>query len=127
MARIVAAGPKDTLYAAVGSGFLVIKEPGVYALNARFERPAGPPASCLIRLGFGPVRLVSNVELDLLNSVSKVFNVNRFDLKPGLYSFVWGFGCWHEHDMVGQGRVTVLVGHPGEGTLQPARSGEIFQ
>jgi hypothetical protein len=50
MARIAEAGPKDTVFAGLGSGFLVARDHAVYGLTARFERPARPPATCLLRL-----------------------------------------------------------------------------
>jgi hypothetical protein len=127
MARIAAAGPKNTSYIGIGSGFLVVREPGVYAMTASYERPAGPPASCLIRLGFGGGLVVANLELNLVNSSSRSFNVDRFDLQPGLYPILWAFGCWHEHEMSGLGRMHVLIAHPGEPTPLPARPGDIVQ
>ncbi len=125
MSRIVASGPKDTLYVGIISGFFVVREAGVYAMTARFERPAGPTADCLTRLGFGNGRIVSNVNVDLVNSVSQTFDVAKFNLRPGLYPIGWAFGCWHDQEVLGPGRMTILVQHPGEDTLRPIRPTDI--
>lgn len=127
MAQIMAGGPKTSLYVGVGSGFLAIRTAGVYALSVRFERPVGPLADCLMRLGFGPRRIVSNHEVGVAGDTSKVFDTVRFDLQPGLYPIDWAFGCWHAHEVIGPGRMTLLVGHPGEETLMAARSGDIVR
>lgn len=127
MAQIIAAGPKSSLYVGVGSGILAIRAAGVYALSVRFERPAAQPADCLMRLGFGAHRIVSNLEVAVVGDVSKTFDAARFDLQPGLYTIGWAFGCWHNQEVIGPGRMTLLVGHPGEQTLLPARSGDIVR
>jgi len=60
MAQITTAGAMNSLYVGVGSGFLAIRNTGVYMLSARFTRRGGPAADCLIRLAFGPRRIISN-------------------------------------------------------------------
>ena len=120
LARIIELGPKDTEFVGTGSGFLVVKAPGTYALSLHFERPSGPTADCLTRLGFGSRKVVSNYSLAISDDVSKTFDAARFDLQPGLYSIGWAFGCWHDREPVGPGRITVLISHPGNQTLQPA-------
>jgi hypothetical protein len=127
MARLLAEGPKASLFAGLGSAFLVVKTAGIYSLSASFERPAGSAANCLVRLGFGPKRVVSEVELSLVSDISQTFDPIKFDLQPGLYSIGWAFGCWHEHEEAGPGRMTVLIARPGETQLEPARSGEIVR
>jgi hypothetical protein len=127
MSEIIAGGPRNALYVGIGSGFLVVKAGGVYALSARLERPAGQAADCLIRLGFGQYRIVSNLEIAVVNDVSKAFDAARFDLKPGLYSIGWAFGCWHDQEVTAPGRLVLLIGHPGEPTPQPARPDEIVR
>jgi hypothetical protein len=127
MARIISAGPKDQLYVGNGAGFLAIREAGVYGLAVRLERPVGPVANCVMRLGFASGRIVARLELALAESTSKTFDGGRFDLQPGLYRINWGFGCWHEHEMSAPARMTVLVGHPGETAPQPARPGDIVR
>jgi hypothetical protein len=125
MARLLAEGPKSSPFAGLGSAFLVVKTAGIYALSLNFERPAGQTANCLLRLGFGPKRVVSEVELSMVGDVSKTFDPVKFDLQPGLYPIGWAFGCWHEHDEVGPGRMTVLVSHPDEPQPRTARPDEI--
>jgi hypothetical protein len=127
MSQIIAEGPKDQLYVGVGSGFLVVRTAGVYALSARLERPAGGAANCLIRLGFGSHRIVSNLEVAMVDDVSKAFAAARFELRPGLYPLGWAFGCWHDQEVTAPGRMILLVGHPGEGTLLPARPDDIVR
>jgi hypothetical protein len=85
LAQIIEAGPKNTRFVGAGSGFLVVRAPGTYAIALRFERPPGPTADCLKRLGFGPRNVVSNYELANPGNVSKTFDAVRFDLHPGLY------------------------------------------
>lgn len=126
VAQIIAGGPKVSLYVGLGRGFLAIRTAGVYALTLRLERPAGPSADCLTRLGFGPHRVVSMLNIGFGNDV-KTFEAPRFDLQPGLYPIGWAFGCWHEHEVVGPGRITLLVGHPGDPTPLPARADDIVR
>ena len=125
MDQIIAGGPKEGLYAAFGQGFLVIQDAGTYNLSARFERPPAEPASCLIRMGFGPRRVVSHVDLSLINQVSTTFDPVQFVLKPGLYLINWTLGCWHDQAVRAPGSVTVLIGRPADSSLQPVRSSDI--
>ena len=127
LAHIIEAGPKDTKIAGAGSGFVVIRTPGVYALSLRFERLSGPAADCLTRLGFGGRRIVSNYGLATPGNVSKIFDAARFDLQPGLYPIGWAIGCWRDQESVGPGRITVLISHPGDQVLQPARPDDIVR
>jgi len=126
VAQIFAGGPKVSLYAGLGQGFLAIRTAGVYTLTLRLERSAGPSADCLTRLGFGPHRIVSTLNIGFGNDV-KTFEAPRFDLQPGLYPIGWAFSCWHGHEVVGPGRITLLVGHPGDPTPLPARSADIVR
>jgi hypothetical protein len=126
LAPIIAAGTKDTKFVGAGSGFLVIRTPGIYALSLRFERPPGPTADCLTRLSFGPHKVVSSYNLANQN-ISKTFDAARFDLKPGLYSIGWVLGCWRDQVTVGPGRITVLMSHPGDQALLPAGSEDIVR
>jgi hypothetical protein len=125
LAQIIESGPKDTKIVGTGSGFLVIRTPGVYGLSLRFERPSGPIADCLTRLGFGSRKVVSNYSLGTQSNLSKTFDAARFDLQPGLYPIGWALGCWHDQKPVGPGRITVLISHPGDPVLQPARPDDI--
>ncbi|ACB96368.1 hypothetical protein [Beijerinckia indica] len=127
MAQIIAAGPKNAPYVGLGNGFLVVRTPGVYALSIRLERPLGPVADCLTRLAFGPRRIVSNLILADPGNISKTYDAARFNLQPGLYPIAWAFGCWHDREVVGPGRITVLISHPGDQALQPALPDEIVR
>ena len=127
LAPLIAAGTKHTRFVGIGSGFLVIRTPGIYALSLRFERPAGPVADCLTRLGFGPRKVVSSFNLANPGSVSKTFDAAKFELEPGLYPISWALGCWQDQETVGPGRITVLISHPGDQTLRPARPDEIVR
>jgi hypothetical protein len=127
MAQIMAGGPKTGLYVGEGKGLLVIRTAGDYALSARFERPAGPLADCVMRLGLGPRRILSNLELAVVNDISGTPDAVRFTLQPGFYYIVWAFGCWHDHEVTGPGRLTLLISHPGEQSLLPARSDDVVR
>lgn len=127
MAQIKDHGPKTSLYVGVGNGFLVVKDGGVYALSARLERPAASVADCLVRLGFGPRRIVSDLGVGISSELSKTFEPVRFSLQPGLFPIGWAFGCWHDGEVVGPGRMSLLISHPGERDLQPAGPGDIVR
>lgn len=127
LAPIIAAGTKDTKFVGAGSGFLVIRTPGIYALSLRFERPPGPIADCLARLIFGPHKVVSSYNVANPGDTSKTFDAARFDLKPGLYSIGWVLGCWRDQATVGPGRITVLMSHPGDQALEPAGPEDIVR
>lgn len=127
MAQILAKGPSASLYVGVGSGFLVVRTAGIYTLSAQLERPAAPVADCLVRLGFGPRRVVSNLEVSITGDISEIFPGARFDLQPGLYPIGWAFGCWHDGKVIGPGRMTLLVGGSSDQDLQPARSEDVVR
>ena len=120
MGQILAGGPKTSLFVGIGTGFFVVRQPGVYAFSLRFERPPSSVADCLTRLGFGPHRIVSYLSLNV-GETSRNYRVAWFDLRPGLYPIGWAFGCWHDNEVIGPGRIIILVGHPGETNLLPAR------
>ena len=126
-ARIMEAGPEDIKIVGTGSGFLVVRTPGIYALSLRFERSSGPTADCLTRLGFAGRRIVSNFGLATPGNLSKTFDAARFDLQPGLYPIGWGFGCWRDQKPVGPGRITVLISRPGDQALQPVLPEDIVR
>ena len=127
MAQIIANGPKGALFIGTGSGFLAVRTAGVYALSIRFERPVGPLADCLVRMGFSSQRIVSNLNVAVVSDFSKTYDAARFDLQPGLYSLAWGLGCWHDHEVIGPGRITLMVAHPGEQALLSARPDDIVR
>ena len=127
LAQIRAAGPQGTKFVGTGSGFLVIRTPGTYALSLRFATDPGPTADCLTRLGFGSRKVVSSFALAFPGDNSKTFDAARFDLQPGLYPIGWALGCWRDQETVGSGRITVLISHPGDQALQPARPDDIVR
>jgi hypothetical protein len=127
MAQILAKGPSASLYVGVGSGFLAVRTAGIYTISARLERPAAPVADCLVRLGFGPRRVLSNLEVAITGDISKTFAGARFDLQPGLYLIGWAFGCWHDGKVIGPGRMTLLVGDSSGQDLHPARSEDLVR
>jgi hypothetical protein len=127
LTQIIAAGPKGTRFVGAGSGFLVIRTPGTYALTLRFQRPPGAIADCVTRLGLSSRKIVSNFSVALPGNRSKTYDAARFDLQPGLYPIGWALGCWQGEESVGPGRITVLISHPGDQALQPARPDDIVR
>ncbi len=127
LAQFIEAGPKDKNFVGAGSGFLVIRTPGIYALALRFERPPGPPADCLTRLAFGPRKVAANFELGSTGNVSKTYDAVRFDLQPGLYPIGWALGCWRDHEAIGPGRITILMSRPGDQALEPVSPDDIVR
>ena len=126
MADVLAGGPPGTLYVANGFGILVIREAGTYAVSARLTRPAGPAADCLVRVGeLGSRRIISELTINMVRDVRKDFQTEYFNLQPGLYPLAWAFGCWHGHEMLGPGQLTILIGRPGSEALEPLRPEEI--
>jgi hypothetical protein len=126
VAQLIAEQPQTSLYVGEGRGFLAVRTAGVYAITARIERPAGPIANCVMRMGFGPRRIMSNVRVGFGNE-TMTYDAPQFDLQAGLYPIIWVFGCWHDHEVVGPGRMTLLVGHPGDPMPLPARANDIVR
>jgi hypothetical protein len=91
------------------------------------SRTIRPDAPGLPPTGFGPRKVVSNYALAFAGNKSKTFDAARFDLQPGLYPIGWALGCWRDQETVGPGRITVLISHPGDQTLQPARPDDIVR
>lgn len=127
MAHLVDQGPKSSPFVGVGSAFLVVKSAGIYTLSSSFARPAGQAVNCLVRFAFGPKRVVAEFEMSVVSDISQTFDPIKFDLQPGLFSIGWAFGCWHEREEAGPGRMTVLISHPGETGLEPVPPGEIVR
>jgi hypothetical protein len=127
MTWIASEAPKNSIYAGVGDGMLVIKTAGPYAISARFEREAGMPSDCLVRLGFSGKRIISSVRLNIVDSTSVTYDAAQFELEPGLYSIGWVLACWHDQSEAVSGRMTILLRRPGEETLTGLRPGEIVR
>jgi hypothetical protein len=96
-------------------------------LSARFERPSGVAANCLVRLGLGGRRILSTLNVDVVRTISRSYPPAWFDLRPGLYPIGWVFGCWHDNAVIGPARLTILIGHPGETMLSPARPEDVIR
>lgn len=127
MAQILAGGPQGRLYAGGGTGFFVARQSGVYAFAARFEHPPGPTANCVTRLGVGPHRVSANLELNVNGAFARDYRPAWFTLQPGLYPVAWVLGCWHDQQVTGTGRITLLVSHPGDNKLMPVRPDDIVR
>ncbi|HTW73043.1 MAG TPA: hypothetical protein VME47_24415 [Acetobacteraceae bacterium] len=127
MAQIIRQEPADSLFVGTGIGFLAVRAAGVYAISARFDRPAAPRANCLVRLAFGPHRVTSAIEAGVHDDFSRTYEAARFYLQPGLYWIGWAFGCWRGRETTGLGRMTLLIGHPGDTGLEPARADDIVR
>ena len=128
LARIMAAaGPMAGRYAGVQQGVFAVRAPGRYELALRLDRASPLPATCLARMAFGRSRVTSDVGVDLTGAVSRTYRPEAFDLQPGLYLLLTAFGCWQADQAVGPGRLTVLIRHPGEDALHPARPDDILR
>ncbi|KAA0686472.1 hypothetical protein DTW90_34115 [Neorhizobium sp. P12A] len=126
MDRVLASQPGAPIYAAKGLGYIAVRTAGIHTISLRLERPAGHAANCIAGLGFAGHKVYSNVALNLVSDVSQTYPPARFDLEPGLYPLEWVFGCWHDQAETGPGKITLLIQHPGEDSLQPARDDEII-
>jgi hypothetical protein len=127
MSRIFAEGPQNSLYVGEGNGFLVVKSVGTYAITARLERSEGQGSDCLVRVGFGEKRVLSDVEVNLVDRISKTYDAAYLELQPGLYSIAWAFGCWSGQSETANGQIAILMKRPGEEVLSPVRPGEIVR
>ncbi len=126
MAAIKAqAPPGQPLYVGVGYADLVVRAAGIYGVTARLERPAAATGTCLTRLVFVSKRVISNVDVGLIDDTRHVFDPIQFQLTPGLYPIALAFGCWQGAATGGPGRITVMIGHPGSAGLVPATGAEI--
>lgn len=126
-AIMAAAGPLQGRYAGLQAGILAIRTAGRYDLSLQLDRSSPKPADCLVRQSFGHSRVISDVVTDLGGSVSQTFKPEAFDLQVGLYFMLTAFGCWHGDEAVGPGRMTVLIRHPGEDSLRPAKESDFFR
>lgn len=127
LTRLSSGEPRKGLYAGVGTAMFVVKAPGRYQLSAKLERAAGMPANCLTRVVFGGRWLLSDIALNLVTETVKIYRGAWFELAPGLYPINFVFSCWHNQTTDGSGRMTLLVQHPEETALSPARSGDVVR
>lgn len=127
MDQVAAAGPAGGLFVGVGRALLAIRTPGTYAFSARLERSSPNPANCLVRLLLGEHRIVSNVDVNVVGTVAAMFKPLEFNLQPGAYGMILAAGCWRGQQVVGPGRVTMLIRHPGEQAFQPVQPAELVR
>ena len=78
-------------------------------------------------LGIGGRRILADVHLNLVDEIPKVSDPIRFDLQPGFYEIISVFGCWHGHEVIGPGRMSVMIGYPSAQDLLPARADELVR
>ena len=127
MDQVAAAGPSNQLFVGVGRALLAIRTPGTYAFSARLDRSSPIPANCLVRLLLGQTRIVSNLDLNVVGAVAGTFKPLEFNLQPGTYGIILAAGCWRGQQVVGPGRVTVLIRHPGEQAFQAVQAAELIR
>ena len=106
---------------------LVVRVPGIYALTLRVQRADTERVTCLQRLVFGNQRVVSNLQPAQSGPATLNFAPVWFDLRPGLYPIAAAFGCWNDQQEIGRGTLGVLIRHPGEQDVRPARADEILR
>jgi hypothetical protein len=71
--------------------------------------------------------VISNLNVNVASAVSRDYAAAWFDLRPGLYPIAWAFGCWHNNEVAGPGRMTILISRPGDNTLLPAGPGDFVR
>ena len=69
----------------------------------------------------------SRIEVDLQGAVSRTYPSQAFGLQPGIYILLAALGCWHGDQATGPGRMTLLIRHPGEDGLRPARPDDLLR
>jgi hypothetical protein len=127
MARIRDEGPKDKLFVAVASGFLVIREGGTYGIFPHVERPAGPVANCLVRLAVNGRLTTSNIMLNVAQRVTRDYPPTWFEFEPGLYRIIWAFGCWQGNEVSDLGQIGVMLAGPDGHTARPVQATDIVR
>jgi hypothetical protein len=127
MAHIMAAGPPGKLYAGTFYGELVIRQPGVYGLTVHAERSSEQPATCVERLAIKELRLINKIDVSLNKSNPHTYDPVKLDLQPGMYWLGGMLSCWRGHEVVGPGRLTVMILHPGDSVLKPITPNEIVR
>ncbi len=127
LARIVDGRPKDRLFVAVASGYLVIRKAGTYGLSPRVERPAGPLATCLVRMSVNGRRINSNLLVNVVQRLAQDYAPTWFAFQPGLYKIDWAFGCWNGNEMSNQGQISVMLAEPGGVPARPLRAIDIVR
>jgi len=127
LGRVIAASPATGRFVGVGMATLVVRTAGIYGLTLRLERADSDRATCLQRLSLAKERVVSNVDVNLSGPATRRYEPVSFDLQPGLYPIAVAFGCWDSQQEKGAGTLSVMIRHPGEEDLRPARADEILR
>ena len=127
LARILDAGPPAGLFVGAERGFIVIRTAGVYAFALRLQRSSPQSADCIVRFNTSRQRLVRNINLNTSGDAVLHYPAAEFQLEPGLYLVAVGVGCWRGDHMVGPGELTLLIRHPGDDVLRPARADEVIR
>ena len=127
LAQVLDAGAPSGLFVGTAKTFFAATTPGLYAFSARFTRSSPQSADCLVWLETPKHRMVRNVNLNLNGQAVLNFVPTAFELQPGLFVLEVAVGCWRGDRMVGPGELTVMVRHPGETGLQPARDDELIK
>jgi len=126
MAEILAHGPEDRLFAAVGTGALRIDQPGQYGLALRLSRTDAQAANCSVRLAFGGKPVFRQGEVGLTAAISRTYGPAELSLTPGLYKMNVSLACWSDGKLSAPGEMTVLLRRPGEAGLMPLRAEDIL-
>lgn len=99
----------------------------IYGLTVHVERPSEQPATCVERLAVKELRLVNKVDVSLNSSNPHTDDLVKLDLQPGMYWLGGMLTCWRGHEVVGPGRLTVMILHPGDSALKPIGPNEIVR
>jgi hypothetical protein len=127
VSKIIEAGPPTGTFVGVENGVLLVREAGVYHVTVRLRRSSFEAADCLVRLGFGAHRVLSQYGTGIVGEHDETWPAVAFDLKPGSYLVLMAFGCWRGDQMLGPGELTLMIEHPNETAPQPARADEIWR
>ncbi len=124
---ILDAGPPKGLFVGTAKTLLAVRVAGRYAISVRLHRPAAQSANCLVRLSSSKHRMVRNINVNMNGNAVVNYAPTEFQFDPGLYLIVLAVGCWRGDQMVGPGTVDLMIRHPGETSLVPARADEVVR
>ena len=127
MQPILDAGPPTGLFIGDVKTLFPVKTPGVYAFSVRFTRSSPQSANCLVWLNSNKHRLVRAISVNMNGNSVVNYPPTEFRLEPGMFLLEIITGCWRGEQMVGPGELTMMVRHPGESALQPARAEDLIK
>ncbi len=127
MARIIQEAPKTGLYIGVEEAALAVRVAGRTSIALRTDHEGGSTVDCLMRFSLNGHRIVSDYEGDLNPYTSRMPDPVDFDLQPGLYRIGVAFGCWRGREMAGPAKLSLMIRHPGEAALHPARMEDVVR